>query len=198
MVRLAVDIALIPDAHLMDQVLAINAELVSRHQSDIVLHADNCLPHVSLAMGGIAQEDVRNIHQILCALWRLYPLDDSLYTQGLAHRISSQGQTVCSVEIVKDKDLQTFHEKVIEWVSPFFKYRVTEDMFVGAGPINEAAVARANTFKEKSSDERFRPHITLGYGRVEGITVRDRFYADHLDLCQLGNHCTCQKVLVSV
>ena len=198
MKRLAVDIVLIPDAHLFDQALSINADLVKNHDSDIVLHATQCLPHISLAMGGIDQDDIRHVQQKLQALWRLYPLDDLLRTKGLVYKTNSRGETISSIELAKDKDLQVFHEKVMEHIGPCFEHSITEDMFVGEGPIAQSSLAWVSTFKAEAAHENFWPHITLGYGKAEAAEIRDTFYADSLKLCQLGNHCTCQKVLVSV
>lgn len=194
---LAVDIVLIPDVHLFDQALSINADLVRHHHSDIVLHATQCLPHISLAMGGIDQDDICNIKQTLHAIWRVYPLDALLHTKGLVYKTNAKGETISSIELGNNKDLQTLHEKVMELIGPYFKYAITEDMFVGEGPIAQSSLDWVNTFKEKSAGEHFWPHITLGYGKAEAVEVRDTFYADSLKLCQLGNHCTCQKVLVS-
>jgi hypothetical protein len=195
---IAVDIVLIPDAHLFDQALSINADLVKNHGSDIVLHATQCLPHISLAMGGIDQDDICHVKQKLHALWRLYPLDGLLRTKGLVYKTNSRGETISSIELDKDSDLQVLHEKVMEHIGPCFKYSITEDMFVGKGPIAHSSLAWVSAFKEEAAYEHFWPHITLGYGKAEAVKVRDTFYADSLKLCQLGNHCTCQKVLVSV
>ena len=114
---IAVDIVVIPDAHLFDQALSINADLVKHHCSDIVLHAIHCLPHISLAMGGIDQDKLLDISQSLHALWREYRLVELLHTKGLVYRTNAQGATVSSIELVKDKRLQALHEKVMEWNS---------------------------------------------------------------------------------
>ncbi len=198
MKRLAVDIVLIPSADLFDQILAINAELVREYQSDIVLHATRCLPHISLAMGGIDEVDVVHIKPLLQTIRKDYPLDGPLYTRGLVYRTNLRGETVSSIELVKDQRLQQCHEKVMETIGPYFKVEVTGDMFVGNGPIAASSLTWVNTFKEKSAGEHFWPHITLGYGKAKAAKIKDIFYADSLKLCQLGNHCTCQKVLVSV
>ena len=198
MKRLAVDIVLIPSADLFDQVLAINAELVREHQSDIVLHATRCLPHISLAMGGIDEADVVHVKPLLHTIRKDYPLDEPLRTRGLVYRTNTWGETVSSIELVKDQRLQRCHEKVMETIGPYFKVEVTEDMFVGNGPIAASSLKWVNTFKEKSAGEHFWPHITLGYGKAKAVKIRGTFYAPLLKLCQLGNHCTCRKVLVSV
>ena len=198
MKRLAVDIVLVPDTHLFEQALAINAQLVKDHGSEIVLHEQDCLPHISLAMGCIDQEDIPKIKQLLHYLWKLYPLHEILHTRGILYKTNSHGQTVSSIELVKDADLQKFHEKVMEHLCLFFKHEATSEMFVGKGSIADSTLAWVNTFKEKSAYDHYWPHITLGYGRAQDVVIRKEFYIDKLMLCQLGNHCTCQKVLVSV
>lgn len=194
---LAVDIVLIPDVHLFDQVLAMNAELVRKHGSEIVLHWRACLPHISLAMGCVDQEDIPEIRQLLHSLWRRYPLRKFLHTKGLVYRTNAREETVSSIELLKDPGLQQFHEKVMEYVSPFMKHEAAPEMFVGEGPIAESSLAWVNSFRETSAYEYFWPHITLGYGKATPVKIRKGFHVDSLMLCQLGNHCTCQKVLAS-
>ncbi len=194
---IAVDIALIPDAHLCDQAMSMNASLVREHDSEIVLHPIHCLPHISLAMGGIDQDDVVDISQRLHAIWRDHRLTELLHTKGLVTNTNTRGETISSIELVKDRDLRILHEKVMALADPYFKYEITDTMFVGDGPIAQSSLNWVSTFKEKSALEHFWPHITLGYGKAEPAKIRDTFYVDRLTLCQLGNHCTCQKVLVS-
>ena len=196
--RLAVDIVLIPNAPLFEQTLALNAQLVKEYGSEIVLHKRDCLPHISLAMGCIDEEDIPKVQPLLHYLWQHYPLLECLHTQGLVYKTNSRGQTISSIELVRDADLQQFHEKVMEHLSPFFKHEATPEMFVGKGPMADSTLAWVNTFKEKSAYDHYWPHITLGYGRAQVVEIRKEFYADRLMLCQLGNHCTCQKVLLSV
>jgi hypothetical protein len=195
---LAVDIVLIPDSRLFDQALSINADLVRHYHSDIVLHTIHCLPHISLAMGGIDQDDIPDLKQILHAIWRDHPLTDLLHTEALVYNTNTRGDTISSIELVKDKPLQIVHEEVMDRVSPYFKYEITEDMFVGQGPISDSSLAWVNTFREKAAGEHFWPHITLGYGKARTVDIKQAFYADSMKLCHLGNHCTCQAVLASV
>jgi len=195
---LAVDIVLIPDTYLFDQVLAVNADLVRAHHSEIVLHATECLPHISLAMGCIDEADIVPVRQLLHTVWRLHGLDEPLHTQGLVYRTNDLGETISSIELVKDPGLQQLHEKVMEFISPYFRYDAAEEMFAGEKPIAASSLAWVNTFREQSAYEHFWPHITLGYGRARAVEIRDRFLVDSLKLCQLGNHCTCRRVLASV
>lgn len=193
---IAVDIVLIPETSLFERALSINAELVKTQQSEIVLHPTDCLPHISLTMGAIDQDDIPRIAQALQALWQESPLDGLLGINGLVYRTHGQ-KTVSSIELTKTEDLQGFHEKVMACMAPFFHYDITPAMFTGKGPISDSSIGWVSTFRDKAGGEHFWPHITLGYGKADPVDIQDTFRADSLKLCQLGNHCTCQKVLAS-
>ena len=54
---IAVDIVLLPDENTTQKAVDINSELVSKFGNEIVLSKDNCLPHISLAMGCIDETE---------------------------------------------------------------------------------------------------------------------------------------------
>ena len=54
----AVDIVLLPSEEIMDAALQMNQELLLRFGKKIVLNPNNCLPHLSLAMGALREEDL--------------------------------------------------------------------------------------------------------------------------------------------
>ena len=43
----------------------------------------------------------------------------------------------------------------------------------------------------------FDPHITVGFGETDKFILPIEFTASTIALCQLGNHCTCRKVIIS-
>ena len=65
MSRKAVDIVLLPDEAMSERAIRINEKLVEEFGSKIVLNKDDCLPHISLAMGCIEQGDLVSIEEIL-------------------------------------------------------------------------------------------------------------------------------------
>jgi 2'-5' RNA ligase len=67
-----------------------------------------------------------------------------------------------------------------------------------AEPVSESTLLWIKSYREKSSFANFRPHITIGYGRSANLSYPAQFHLAKLALCQLGNHCTCRKVLASV
>ena len=63
--RIAVDVVLLPDETMTDKAIEMNAKLVKQFGSEIVLHKEKCLPHISLAMGCIDEEDITFIEKVL-------------------------------------------------------------------------------------------------------------------------------------
>ncbi len=63
--RKAVDVVLLPEEAVMDRAIEANAELVKKFGCKIVLNKQNCLPHISLAMGSINETDIGSIRETL-------------------------------------------------------------------------------------------------------------------------------------
>ena len=195
MPRIAIDVVLLPAEAMTETAIEANRQLLKGCGGEIVLNRDNCLPHISLAMGCIEQADVSEIGTILqdiaqnCAL-------DRLKVAGIHVGTNSAGKKVSAFRIEAAGPLQLLHEEVMERLAPYLSYDVTADMV--AGPtISESTLLWIRNYLEKSSFKNFFPHITVGYGEICDFPYPEEFAASRLALCHLGNHCTCRKVLVS-
>ena len=230
MAEIAVDAVLLPSDEMMDKVIEANRELLqqcigfppvlARPSRDmqggvpdkIVLDKKNCLPHISLAMGCIDEEDIADIEKVLqtiakqCRLEQLSVMDIHVGT-------SSADEKVSIFQIEKTEALQSLHEEVMQRLALYFSYDVTADMIFSRFPrsgvpppeAGESTLLWIKNYPEKSSFENFFPHITIGYGEIddysfgsrEARSLPMRFTASKLALCHLGNHCTCRKILAS-
>ena len=201
-----------------------NIEIVTKFGSEIVLNKDNCLPHVSLAMGCIDERDIASIKRLLETIAKeskeliggLKPtlplkvtgIRTSINARGECFSLASfsnrrtsintKGEKVSVFEIEKTKDLQSLHEKVMKKVGSYFSFDVSSDMIYGDEEVAETTLLWIKNYPEKVSYENYFPHITIGYGEIENIPFPIKFKASRLALCHLGNHCTCRKVLVSI
>ena len=196
MSKIAVDVALLPSDEMMDKAIQANAELVERFGSEIVLNKENCLPHISLAMGCINERDIASIEKVLELIARESPLGD-LIVSDIRTSTNARGEKVSVFEIEKTKELQSLHEKVMKKVTPYFSYNVTIDMMYGDEEAAQTSLLWIKNYPEKASFANFFPHITIGYGQVENGPFPIQFAASRLALCHLGNHCTCRKILAS-
>ena len=192
----AVDVVLLPDEGMTDRAIEANTELVERFGKEIVLNKENCLPHISLAMGCVDEKDIGAIEKVLNGIAKEYSLAD-LRAIGIETTVNSAGEKVSVFEVGRTKQLLSLHEKVVGKLSPYLSYNVTANMVYGE-EIEESTLLWIKNYREKSSFANFQPHITIGYGEAENGPFPIKFAASKLALCHLGNHCTCRKILASI
>ena len=196
MARKAVDVVLLPDEVMTDEAIEANAELVEKFGRRIVLNREDCLPHISLAMGCVDEEAIGSIGKILRQIAKENPLDQLRIT-GVESAANSAGEQVSVFKVEKSRELQMLHENVMTKVGPYLSYDATSDMLAG-GEADESTLAWINDYVVKSSFTNFSPHITIGYGKLNRAVCSRPFTASKLALCLLGNHCTCRRLLVFV
>ena len=195
--RIAVDVVLLPDETMTDKAIEMNAKLVKQFGSEIVLHKEKCLPHISLAMGCIDEEDITFIEKVLETIAERYTIGE-MEIVGINTSTNSKGETVSVFEVRKTKELQALHEKVMERVQPYFSNTVTSDMIYGDEQVSETTLEWIETYRENAGFSRFFPHITIGYGQAQGPEQPIIFLASKLALCHLGNNCTCKNIFLSI
>jgi len=197
MVRKAVDIVLLPTEAMMEKTIEANKELVRKFGRKIVLNKENCLPHISLAMGCVGERDISAIEKVLKPVAEKSSLPE-LRVVAVRTTTNSVGEKVSVFEVEKTKELQLLHERVMDELGAYLSYNVTRDMLYRSGEIGESTLLWIKNYREKSSFANFSPHITIGYGEIENLSFPIKFTASKLALCHLGNHCTCRKILVSI
>ena len=197
MAEIAVDVVLLPLEEMADKAIAANKELLKQCPDKIVLDKENCLPHISLAMGCIDERDIADIEKILQTIAKQSSLGQ-LNIIGIHTGTNSAGEKVSVFQIEKTEALQSLHEEVMQKLAPYFSYDVTVDMLLFPPRAGESTLAWIKNYPEKSSFEKFFPHITIGYGEINDYSFPIKFAVSKLALCHLGNHCTCRKILASV
>ena len=194
--RIAIDVVLLLSEDMADEVIAANRVLVERFGSEIVLNKTDCLPHVSLAMGGINEGGIEAIGEVLERLAREQDPGE-LRVLGVAASENAVGQKVSCFELEPGEKLQRLHETVMAEMGRYMNPEVSEEMLADK-QVSESTLQWIRDYKTMSSFGNFRPHITIGYGQMEEQVEAKTFRAPKLALCRLGNHCTCRKVLISV
>jgi len=194
--RKAVDVVLLPMEAMMDKAIAVNAELVKKFGKKIVLNKENCLPHISLAMGGVDEKDIADVEKVLKRIAEQYSLRN-LKVIGVGVSTNLVGERVSVFEVGKTEELQLLHEEVMEKLAPYLSCDVTADMIAGA-EAEESTLLWIKSYPAKSSFSNFSPHITIGYGEMNNFSFPIEFGVSKLALCHLGNHCTCREIILSI
>ena len=197
MAEIAVDIVLLPSEEMADKAIAANKELLKQYAHKIVLDKESCLPHISLAMGCINDIDIDEIDTILRTIAEETSLG-RLNAVGIETETNQAGEKVSLFEIEKTEELQSLHEEVTKRLSLYFSYNVSAEMVLSSEEASQSSLDWIKNYPEKSSFEKFSPHITIGYGEIEDFSFPMKFEVSKLALCHLGNHCTCKVILASV
>jgi 2'-5' RNA ligase len=197
MSKKAVDVVLLPSEAMMDKAIEANRGLVTKFGAKIVLNKENCLPHISLAMGCVDESDIADVERVLSAIAQNLSLG-GLRVAGITAAANSAGEKVSVFEVERTKQLQLLHEKVMRELLPYLSYEVTRDMIFDGSEAKESTLLWIKSYAEKSSFVNFSPHITVGYGEINDFSFPVEFAASELALCHLGNHCTCREIVVSV
>jgi 2'-5' RNA ligase len=194
MVKMAVDVVLLPSERMTNKVIQANCMLLNQCADQIILDKENCLPHVSLAMGCIDERDITDIEIILQTIAKNFP-PGQLSIIGISTSTNSTGEKVSSFELKKTQRLQSLHEEVMRRTAPYFSYEVTAEMVLSPPTAGKSTLLWIKNYPEKSAFENFFPHITIGYGQIDDFSFPATFTASKLALCHLGNHCTCRRIL---
>jgi len=192
----AVDVVLLPDEAMAEKVIEVNRQLVEEFGAEIVLNKESYLPHISLAMGCVDEKEVVSIEKILRSIAERQGLGD--FTVIGIRTTGSGSEAVSVFEIERTSELQSLHKEVMEKLAGYLSSDVSADMIYGGEEVAESTLRWIEDYREKSSFANFLPHITVGYGEIEGGPFPIKFTASKLALCHLGNHCTCREVLVSI
>jgi len=194
--QIATDVVLLPDETMMDRAIEINGGLIRDYRPEIALNRQTCLPHISLAMGCIEQQDIDNVARVLERLARRTPIRQ-LRIVGLLTPGNSQGTTTSLLEVERTRELQQLHEDVMTEMASFFSDDVTDAM-IHDDVVAPSTLDWIRNYADKSSYQGFHPHITLGYGDAKtDMDFPFLFDVTRLAICHLGNHCTCRKILAS-
>ena len=196
MEKIAVDIVLLPSEGVMDKAIAANKELLKQYPDKIILNKENCLPHISLAMGCIDQIHMSDAGEILSSLAEKYS-PETLKFIGFSTSTNSVGEKVTVAIIEKTKLLQSLHEEIMTTLAQYFSYDITEKMLLSE-KVDESTLVWIRNFPDNSSFKKYYPHITLGYGQLENFPFPGNCEVSKLAICHLGNHCTCRKILISI
>ena len=196
MAKIAVDIVLLPTEEVTDKVIDANRHLSNAFSSGIILNKDDCLPHISLAMGCIEEKDIGQIEKILQDVAKEH-FPGKLKIVGVYIGTDAAGRKVSLYHVEKTKSIQSLHESIMEKMSPYFSYDVTEKMLLAESKVAESTLCWIKNFPAGSSFENFFPHITIGFGETKALDLPIEFAPISLALCHLGNHCTCKKILAS-
>lgn len=196
MSKIAIDVVLLPDKSMSQQAIEVSKMQSEKFNDKILLNENNCLPHISLAMGAIEENQLDNFEEVLQKIASRFHKFNLVADSYNSETIPS-GDIVSEFTVKNVSQLQSLHEMATLEFKPFLTYNISVDMVFSPPAVEETTTFWIKNYLKQSSFENFKPHITLGFGVLNNVNVPIHFTASKLAICHLGNCCTCRRILVS-
>lgn len=177
--------------------IGINKDFPDSEKENYVLDPKTCVPHITLLMGLIERDQLPEIADKLDGIVSNFSL---LNLQIIDYKISERpdGKIASSLVFEKTAELQKIHEAIIEGMSSFFSYdNPKKEMFFSPPSVNELPISWVLGFAKNKVRENYSPHMSLGIGKTNSLSLPIQFKASKIALCHLGNYCTCRDILWS-
>jgi len=191
--KLAINIVLLPPEEVMKLAKSINKKLIE-HDDMINFVNGTSIPHNTLCMGGIEEEDLPKLSKILEEISKEFAPINLTITGTSVHINPTDNSKGSGFVVANTRELQKLHEKVVRRCKALFVDVSTSDMHP-SGNTRASSAEHANKFLEIDCFELYKPHISIGIGEAKSIDKRVIFTAKRLAICHLGNWCTCRKIL---
>jgi len=197
MAKIAIDVVLLLSEEMMDKAIEINKELLKDFDDEIILDKEKCLPHISLCMGCVDEDMISEIKRVLDEISTEFS-KFKLQAVDLKADITPTGKKVSGLCIKNQDKLQKLHEIIMNRLWKYLSYDVEISMLFNPPEVEEATLEWIRDYAKKHDNPLlFDPHITVGFGETDKFILPIEFTASTIALCQLGNYCTCRKVIIS-
>ncbi|EHQ34299.1 2'-5' RNA ligase family protein [Methanoplanus limicola] len=201
--NIAIDIVLLPPDEISRKIISYNQKLTDNSgDRSIQLNSDDCLPHISLLMGGISHDDIEPLKEAISVFSdRFLPYSASF--SGFAVIETDSGTTVSGADIRRDEKILNLQNEIAAIAERYLKC-VSSDMVYSdrTEEITEFTVSYSGSYINESTGENFSPHITIGHGDISRLKdlpeMPEEFICRRIAICHLGNHCTCRKILAEI
>ncbi len=195
MSKIAIDVVLVPSKEMTDKAIEINQELINNFEPKIILDKDKCLPHISLCMGCIDEEEIPELKEILDGIAQNFSKFDLVAEKLEPYTVPALG-VFSGLEVKNTKELQALHEEIMQKFWKFLSYEVEKSMLINPAEIDDITLFWIRGYKKKYEDPTlFHPHITIGHGMTTKFEFPIIFEASKIAIFQLGNYCTCKKAI---
>lgn len=191
MKRFAIDVVILPPDSVMEMTIELNRILQQHRPANIALSKTSSLPHISIVMGCLAEDKLKDADVVLQAIATRRP---ALELQVNGIKTIGANKTV-TYDIKLSHDLVIFHELVVSSFRPLLTQDATDKDLNDPAPIEKSSLDWINHFIPQQCFDHFWPHITIGFGDPPKTFQPFSFKASRLAICHLGNHCTCKSIL---
>lgn len=197
--RIAIDIVLLPTERFIDEVIELNRAIDNTPEiQQIVLSKKDCVPHISLCMGCLKYEDLDKAKEIVNEVTQGKYDNLRFEVVEIQTKVISTGQKITGITVRNNRDLQGLHEDLMKGMWDLLSYDASPSMFVDPSDVDDITIQWLNGYAHKYiNPSTFNPHITVGLGELKNNYFSPAFGVSQIALFQLGNYCTCRKLMFS-
>jgi len=196
MTKIAINIVLLPSKKMMDTIIEINKELLKTNRNKIILGTKMNLPHISLCMGGIDENEISKIINVINEISKNFTSFD--FEGKLKVQKSSSAEKITWVEILNKTKIQSLHDTIMNKMWTYLNYDIDNHMFYNPEEIEKETIPWIKYFSDLYIEPSlFNPHITVGIGKTDKLDRIINFSSSRIAIFQLGNYCTCKKLIHS-
>lgn len=199
MKQIAIDVVLLPSEEMMNKAIESNSHLSGEGSKKIQLDQETCLPHISLCMGCVNENDLPRLKEILEVIAANLPIY-TLTATKIDSEIIPTKEIFSWFDIQESKEIQSLYTDVVREFHPFLHYPAQEEYFFNPQEIEKITIDWVNGYEKKlQNSSLFHPHSSIGVGRMihSDISFPFDFTVSRIAICQLGNYCTCRKIIHS-
>lgn len=186
---IAIDIVLLPPKKIRDFCIRLSSSLDGR----LKLREAEQVPHISLAMTCVEERHLPALIRDVDNASKKFLPQVLLIAGGTSSQIDEHG-ILNSISIKRNGSLQELHEAMMGIVSafPFTNPEPYSLNPCASKKVEVLSLKWVSDFKETSAFEKFKPHITLGFGEANFQEVSRRYFTvRELCILKLGPYCSC-------
>ena len=195
MKKIAINVVLLPPDPVMDMALEWNQMLCKVRPANIALGKLQYLPHISMVMGCIREDQLAQANTLLQSISSQHSAL-SLQVPNIRTVKAASGNNIITLDINPTRELVAIHESIVNIFQPLLTQDADESAINDVPPISPDAIAWINHYIPDQCFDNFWPHITLGFGDPPPTFQPISFQGSRLAICHLGNYCTCRTILV--
>jgi len=194
MKKIAINVVLLPPDPVMDMALDWNQMLCKVRPANIALGKLQYLPHISMVMGCIREDQLAQANGLLQSIASQQSAL-ALEVPNIRTVNGASGNTVITLDINPTRELAALHESIVNKFQRLITQDADEAAINDIPPISDDAIEWINHYIPDQCFDNFWPHITLGFGDPPPRFQPISFRASRLAICHLGNYCTCRTIL---
>lgn len=162
----AIDIALEPDATMMQHAMADNARLLKSFPEGFTLDATHH-PHVSMLQQFVRTDDLEKVYAAAGEVFSKYKPKSWTLTAYKYYYIPAPPLGLAGIVVEPTEDLHRLQDALIKAVEPYTVKTGTAAAFFsdeGGRDIQPFLISYVEHFVTDSAGKRFNPHVTIGVG----------------------------------